>query len=254
MTQIWITFGEMFWQEMLATQPIWNRISLQQQHQPFVFSAEHFRTPMTNHSSNFSILIRVASEVQNDNRTLITAPSRPHFQCPNCRRGFFSRNSLTVHTNWYKRREQTLTGVCRYCNQISAAGKPASEFRKHLKSAHPSEYPNPQTGQMLVCPVIGCCTKKIEREQENALQFSYEHWMVGHLEQQHGALKAINKSATCQESIVTGPELQHNQQEHNAVINSNAATACASTSSQYTATDKKQDLPENSDEEFIDVE
>ncbi len=76
--------------------------------------------------------------------------------------------------------------------------------------------------------------------------------MVGHLEQQHGALKAINKSATCQESIVNRPELQHNQQEHNAVINSNAATACTSTSSQYIATDKKQDLPKNSDEEFIE--
>ncbi len=120
-----------------------NRISLQQQHQPFVFSAKHFRTPMTNHSSNFSTLIRVASEVQNDNRTLITAPSRPHFQCPNCRQGFSSKNSLTVHTNWYKRREQTLTGVCCYCNQISVAGKPASEFLNHLKSAYSSEYANP---------------------------------------------------------------------------------------------------------------
>ena len=76
--------------------------------------------------------------------------------------------------------------------------------------------------------------------------------MVRHLEQQHGALKAINKSATCQESIVSGPELQHNQQEHNAVINSIAATACTFTSSQHTATDKKQDLPEDSDEEIIE--
>ena len=57
-----------------------------------------------------------------------------------------------------------------------------------------------------------------------------------------------------QESILTGPELQHNQQEHNAVINSIAATACTSTSSLHTATDKEQDLPEDSDEELIDVE
>ena len=78
--------------------------------------------------------------------------------------------------------------------------------------------------------------------------------MVGHLEQQHGALKAINKSATCQESILTGPKLQHDQQEHSAVINSIAATACTSTSSLHTATDKKQDLPEDSNEEFINVE